>query len=180
MGLLHVYSIMYSSLFLIVFLSLCLSVCNATIFSFFHHQRGHLVTEETLHHHFARYGTVIDVFVKYSCFNKVREREVENEWLLHCTDIHINIADTIINHFQTLTNPRTIQLYCTYHLALPCLILSPCLTNLKTITNKTGYRTTKRIRIRTLRRESYREAVSNSCCYRSNGQRARTFRLSAQ
>jgi hypothetical protein len=31
------------------------------------------VTEETLHHHFARYGNVTDVFVKYSCFNKVRD-----------------------------------------------------------------------------------------------------------
>lgn len=49
---------------------------------FFHSllQRGHLVTEETLQHHFARYGTVIDVFVKYSCFNKVSCRY--REWLI--------------------------------------------------------------------------------------------------
>ena len=49
--------------------------------SFLQLQRGHLVTEETLHHHFARYGNVTDVFVKYSCFNKVCHTWFACNWL---------------------------------------------------------------------------------------------------
>ena len=39
-------------------------------------QRGNLVTEETILQHFAKYGQVTDVFVKYSSFNKVRKPQL--------------------------------------------------------------------------------------------------------